>query len=175
MIIRRMKPLREAVNEALAKDASPEDYRASLQDEFLDGAATEQGRLVLGDVYHNPPEEDETSKRNAYGDIPWIEYWRRMTGFEGNHLKCSFCSKDIYINVDAFDAYEKQMDAPKPDKDTYQAVGGHFHKNGHDAQGGYIILPICKSCNSRARDYDLVVQEENAYVEEVGAHKQKGK
>ena len=169
MIIKRMKHLHELLVESLAKDMTPGKYREMIKKKFNSGQDVHCDYLEEGKIYHNPPEEEHTGERKAYADITWIDYWSRMTGFRGNHLNCSFCNKDIYIDVDAFDAMTKRMENPKTSKDVYQAVGGHFHKNGKDNSNGYIIIPICKSCNGRNTDYDLTIKVPNRYVDEFGA------
>lgn len=163
-----LKDIKESLNEALAADMKPEDYQKEISKKFCSNGMNMKGKLKKGDVYHNPPTEEQTSKRKAYGPITWIEYWRRLTGFNGNHLKCSFCGGDIFINVDECDAFLKRMNKPLNDKSDYQAEGGHYHKNRKDNSDGYIIIPVCKTCNGRNSDYDLVVKEENEYVEELG-------
>ena len=169
----RRKKTKESItvylDESLAHDMKPEDYRKDLQKEKNNGNPIGIGPLNDGDVYHNPPEEEHTSDREAYGNITWIEYWRRLTGFTGNHLKCSFCNSDIFIDVDCFDAKTMRMEHPKTSKEKYQAEGGHYHKNGKDNKDGYIIIPVCKECNGRSEDYDLKVTNSNQYVDEVGA------
>ncbi len=167
MIIK--KHLSESVEESLAHDMQPIDYKKAVEKNFSSGLTIQPRILTQGDIYHNPPEEEHTSDREAYGKISWIEYWRRLTGFTDNHLKCSFCDADIFIDVDDFDAKTMRMEHPKTSKEKYQAEGGHYHKNRNDNKEGYIVIPVCKECNGRSEDYDLIVTNLNQYVEEVGA------
>lgn len=169
MIIKRNQGLPKYLNESLAQDMGPTEYKEALEKKFTSGSPVQVGTLIEGTIYHNPTEEDHTSNREAYGKIPWIEYWRRLTGFTGNHLKCSFCGADIFIDVDADDALLMRMEHPKTKKEAYQAVGGHYYKNGKDNSDGFVIIPICGDCNARNENYDLEVTVINEYVEEVGA------
>ena len=164
-----MKDITDSLNEALATDMTPEDYQEEITNKFCSAGSLKNGKLKKGNIYHNPPTVEHTGDRKAYGKITWIEYWRRLTGYKGNHLKCAFCGGDIFIDVDYCDAYLKRMNKPLTDKSDYQAEGGHYHKNGADDSDGYIIIPVCKTCNGRSSEYDLEVKEENEYVEELGA------
>lgn len=165
MIIRRS--LKDYIKDSQAHDMNPEEYRDALNDVFCMSAQT--GTLTIDDIYHNPPEREHTSKRKAYGDITWIEYWRRLTGFKGNHLKCSFCGADIFLDVDSSDALNVRMENPKTSKEAFQAQGGHYHMKRRDNSEGYIIIPVCRECNARSEDFNLVVSEQNEFVEEIGA------
>lgn len=159
----------KSVLETNAKDMTAEEYRKVLVKIFPDEYPPEVGVLTKGTVFHNPPEEEHTGDRVAFGGIPWIEYRLRLLGLEGNHLQCSFCGRVIFIDVDYCDAYFERMNRPLPNKEDYQAVGGHYHKNRKDNTDGYIIIPVCKECNAKSENFDLVVKEPNKYVEEIGA------
>lgn len=155
--------------ESSVKDMTPDEYRDVLKDKYPDNFPPETGDVPADKEYHNPPEEEHTGNRKACGNIMWIEYWRRLIGFKGNHLKCTFCGADIYIDVDLHDAYTMRMNHPLTSKEAYQAEGGHYHKNGKDYTDGYIIIPVCKSCNAKNEDFKFNVVVNNKYVEEIGA------
>lgn len=170
-----MKRFSEIIDESSIHDMTPVEYQQSLIKDCPDARQPQMSGLKKGDIYHNPPTEEKTGDRKAFGSISWIEYWRRLTGCGDVGLRCTFCGQLIFFDVDSCACHSWRMDHPDEmqymSKDDYQAVGGHFHKNGKDNSDGYIIVPCCKSCNGKADDTDLVVCEENMFVEEVGASK----
>lgn len=168
-----MKNLPEVIFESELKDMKPEDYQMDLQKAFANDYPPEIGLLEMGSVYHNPPKEEHTGDRKAYKKMPWIDYWRKLVGYKSVHLSCVFCENDIFSDVDSAQCKSWRIEHPDErnyiTKEDYQAVGGHYHKNGNDKSDGYIILPVCKTCNGRSEDYDLIVKNPNFYVEEIGA------
>lgn len=165
--------MRNLIAESDLKKMKPEDYNKELQETFPDDYPPKTGFVEDGVVYHNPPEEEHTGDRKAFKNMSWIDYWRKVVGYRYEHLKCVFCNRDIFSDIDSPQCCSWRMEHPEErnfmTKDDYQAVGGHYHKNGYDNSDGYIILPVCKTCNGRPKDYDLIVTSPDFYVEEIGA------
>ena len=168
-----MRNLSELIEESELKGMKAEDYQKELQEAFPDDYPPERDILEKGIVYHNPPEEEHTGDRKAFKNMPWIDYWRKMVGFNSVQMRCVFCNRDIFSDIDSPQCHSWRVEHPDERnymrKDDYQAVGGHYHKNGQDNSDGYIILPVCKTCNGRSKDIDLTVTTPDFYVEEIGA------
>lgn len=167
------KSLQDTLNESLSCDASPEEYRKLLQKENSEDYKGDSQELTKGNLFHNPPEKEHTGNRIAFGGISWIEYWQRMSGYNDIQLRCTFCGKEIFSDIDSPQCMDWRIAHPEErnyrTKDDYQAVGGHLYKNGKDNSDGFIIIPICKDCNAKAESYDLKVVVPNAAVDEIGA------
>lgn len=148
-----------------------EAYKRELEEAFPDQYPPKMEVLQEGKEYHNPSEDEETSKRKAFKNNPWIKYWQYLSGKASNHLKCTFCGVDIYVDVEATDAFLYRMENKDnlSDASDVQAIGGHLHLNGKDKQDGYMIVPMCKACNAKSSDETLKVKEVNMFVEEIGA------
>lgn len=150
-----------------------EVYKKELKEAFPDQYPPKIGVLQEGKEYHNPSEDEKTSKRKAFKNIPWIKYWQYLTGKVSNHLKCTFCGEDIYADVNGIDCHMKRVlneeERNYKTKEDYQAVGGHLHLNGKNKMNGYMIVPMCKACNAKSSEETLTVKESNMFVEEIGA------
>lgn len=168
-----MKRFTEFLFESSVKDMTSDEYKEVLKGKCPGNYPPETGDVSADREYHNPPEEEHTGDRESCGNIPWIEYWRRLVNFQGQHLKCTFCGKDIFFDIDSNACTSWRIEHPDDRNyrtvDDYQAVGGHYHKNGKDKTDGYIIIPVCKSCNAKNKDYKFNVVANNKYVEEIGA------
>jgi len=168
-----MKDIDDFLFEASVKNMSAEEYREALKEHFPNNYPPNVGILKLGDKYSNPPEKEHTSKRKAFGGISWIEYWRRLSSVTANHLECSFCGKDIYVDLTKPDAFMQRMNNLGYVVEDMQAEGGHYHKNDYNNSDGYVIIPVCKSCNGKSEDEILTVRIANKFVEEIGASNKK--
>lgn len=168
-----MKNFTDFLFESSIKDMTPDEYRNVLKNKCPDDYPPEVDDVPADREYHNPPEEEHTSDRKSCGNIPWIEYWRRLTNFQGQHLKCTFCGEEIFFDIESPACTSWRMEHPEERNyhtvDDYQAEGGHYHKNGKDNTDGYIIIPVCKSCNAKNDDFILRVKENNKFVQEIGA------
>ena len=150
-----------------------ESYKKELKEAFSDQYPPNMGSMQVGKEYHNPSAEEETGKRKAFMGVAWIKYCQYLSGNYSNHLKCTFCGEDIYANVDGIDCHlQRSLNEEKWNymtKEDYQAVGGHLHLIGKDENDGYMIVPMCKSCNAKPSDETMTVIEGNMFVEEIGA------
>jgi len=168
-----MKGLSELVAESELKRMKAEDYKKEMLEAFPDDYPPERGILEEGTVFQNPPEEEHTGDRKAFKNMPWIDYWRKLVGYKSVHMRCVFCNRDIFSDINSPQCHSWRVEHPDErnylTKDDYQAVGGHYHKNGHDNSDGYIILPVCKTCNGKPENYNLTLANKVLYVEEIGA------
>ena len=168
-----MRNLQEVIVESELKEMKPEDYQKDLQEAYPDSYPPQIGLLDKGTVFNNPSEVEHTGDRKAFKSMPWIDYWRKLVGYKDVHLRCIFCGRDIFSDISSSKCMSWRMEHPEErnymTKDDYQAVGGHYHKNGHDNSDGYIILPVCKTCNGKSDDFDLKVKSPDFFVEEIGA------
>ena len=150
-------------------------YKEALFQEYPSNHPPEIGEMHEGYVFHNPSEE--TGNRKAFGDVPWIDFWQYLTGKDFNHLQCTFCGEHIFRDINSTQCRTyvngKSSMRKNNDRDDYLAVGGHYYKNGKNNVEGYIIVPVCKDCNGKQPDTDLIVKVENKYVEEIGASVEK--
>lgn len=148
-----------------------EVYKRELKEAYPDQYPPKIGVLQEGKEYHNPSEDEKTCKRKAFKSIPWIKYWQYLTENYSNHLKCSFCGADIFVDVGAAEAFSYRMEHKDDlsDASDVQAIGGHLHLNSKDKTDGYMIVPMCKACNAKPSDETLTVEENNKFVEEIGA------
>ena len=148
-----------------------EAYKKDLKEAFPDQYPPKIGVLQEGKEYYNPSENEKTGKRKAFKSIPWIKYWQYLSGKTSNHLKCTFCGADIFVDVEATDALSYRMENKDnlSDASDVQAIGGHMHFNGKDKTDGYMIVPMCKACNAKTSGESLTVKENNVFVEEIGA------
>jgi hypothetical protein len=154
-----------------------ETYKKELKEAFPDQYPSKMGSMPVGKEYHNPSAEEETGKRKAFKGIAWIKYWQYLSGNNSNHLKCTFCGEDIYVDVNGIDCHlQRSLNDEERNyrtKEDYQAVGGHLHLNGKDKKNGYMIVPMCKTCNAKSSNETLTVIENNMFVEEIGAAAEK--
>lgn len=148
-----------------------EDYKRELKESFPDLYPPKTGSMLAGKEYHNPSVEEETGKRKAFKGVAWIKYWQYLSGNNSNHLKCTFCDADIYVDIKATDAFSYRIEHKDnlTDASDVQAIGGHLHLNDSDNSDGYKIVPMCKACNAKSSDEALMVKESNMFVEEIGA------
>lgn len=146
-------------------------YKRELKEAFSDRYPPKTGSMLAGKEYHNPSAEEETGKRKAFKGVAWIKYWQYLSGNNSNHLKCTFCGVDIYVDIKATDAFSYRIEHKDnlTDANDVQAIGGHLHLNGIDDSDGYMIVPMCKLCNAKPSDETMTVIEGNMFVEEIGA------
>lgn len=125
-------------------------------------------RPRLGEIFRNIP---DTSDYKAYKGESWITYWASFAHFRGNHLKCTNCKKDIYVDVEQNDCIEKaealsKDAAEKVTPDTLQAEGGHVYLP-NSAEHIPFITPLCHKCNDRTNTGDMEVSIANSFIEEI--------
>lgn len=150
-----------------------EEELKQYHDDFIaeNGEPETQGWMV-GTTFHNA----HRTKRRAWRGISWINYWRAMTGHYANAIHCAACNKKIFADPEQPDGaitfYTNYNPARGGSFKDYQAEGAHLYRNGVGADGGYIIIPLCKECNNPHNNsqmscqYDVTVCEELAATEE---------
>lgn len=127
-------------------------------------------KVPLGTTIHNLKAEEETGKRKAYKRYPWIKYWQAFTKNYSNKLYCTCCGNEIFVDTSVqnckmfFNTYYNPEDGGSID--DLKAMGGHFHKNLKDPTKGYMIAPLCRSCNKMDFETPLKVVCPNVFVEE---------
>lgn len=130
--------------------------------------------VALGTTLHNPKVEEETGKRKAYKYYPWIKYWQAFAKDYNNKLRCTCCGEEIFVDTSAQDCRMFFNTYYKPEEggstDDLQAMGGHFYKNQLNPDDGYVIAPVCRSCNKIDSDTPLKVVYPNKFVEEYADH-----
>lgn len=153
---------------------SPSDY---AKDYEVSHSGTKHPRVLnvdLGTTLHNPKAEEETGKRKAFKFYPWIKYWQAFTKEYSNKLYCTCCGTEIFADTTAQDCKMFFNTYYKPEEggstDDLQAMGGHFYKNLSDPDDGYIIAPVCRSCNKIAPETPMKVIYRNKFVEEYADH-----
>lgn len=130
--------------------------------------------VTVGTTLHNPKAEEETGKRKAYKHYPWIKYWQTFSIVYHNKLRCTCCGNEIFVDTSAQDCrmffityYKSEEGGTIVD---FQAMGGHFYKNLLNPEGGYMIAPVCRSCNKIDPDTPLKVVYPNKFVKEYTEH-----
>jgi len=130
--------------------------------------------VPMGTTLHNPKVEEETGKRKAYRRYPWIKYWQAFAGDYNNKQYCTCCGNEIFVDTTAQDCRMFFNIYYKPEEgasiDDLQAMGGHFYKNLENPNDGYIIAPVCRSCNKFDSAKPLKVVCKNVFVEEYADH-----
>lgn len=111
----------------------------------------------------------DTAEREPKTGGSWIEFWRNKTELKSNHLICSSCGEDIYVDVNSilcFPILEQRLADDKKkgnakEEDTtalYEAQGGHIClpkevegllKNYHKSSSHMYITPLCRKCNNK--------------------------
>lgn len=126
--------------------------------------------IPVGTTFHNPEVEEKTGKRKAYKRYPWIKYWQAFTKNNSNKQHCTCCGNEIFVDTSAHDCKMFFNTYYKPEEggsiDDLQAMGGHFYKNLKDPTNGYMIAPLCRSCNKLDSETPLKVIYPNIFVEE---------
>lgn len=156
---------------------SPSDYAKDYEASHSVVEYPQVLDIPIGTTLHNPKAEEETGKRKAFNNYPWIKYWQAFTKNYNNRLYCTCCGNVIFADTSAqdcrmyFDNGYKVMDGGSID--DLQAVGGHFYKNLFNPDDGYMIAPICRSCNKKGPDVPLTVKHHNEFVEEYAEHIEK--
>lgn len=153
---------------------SPADY---AKDYGVSHSVTQYPRVIevaLGTTLHNPKAEEETGKRKAFKYYPWIKYWQAFTKIYSNKLYCTCCGNEIFADSEAqdcrmfFNTYYKAEEGGTVD--DLQAMGGHFYKNLLNPDSGYMIAPVCRSCNKIDSVTPMKVIYRNKFVEERADH-----
>lgn len=153
---------------------SPADY---AKDYILNHSVLEHPKeidLPLGTTLYNPQVDEQTGKRKPYRHYPWIKYWQAFTQNFSNKLLCTCCGNEIFSDVSANDCRIFFNTYYKPENggsvDDLQAMGGHFYKNLKDSRDGYMIAPVCRSCNKIDSKTPLKVVCNNKFVEEFAEY-----
>lgn len=98
------------------------EYRSKLENEL---SAKCEVLVAQQDVkVHNV---ENTSERRAPHGVPWIDYWRALTGRSENLLMCASCGKIIFVG-----------DVPKVMKNMYAITNDT--PEAHLAFGGHISI-----------------------------------
>lgn len=154
--------------------ASPADY---AKDYELSHSVFKYPNVVdvpIGTTLHNPKVDEETGKRKAYKHYPWIKYWQAFSKNYSNKQYCTICGKEIFVDTSEQDCrmfFDKSYKAKDGGSiDDLQAIGGHFYKNLSNSDGGYIIAPVCRSCNKIDSGTPLKVTYLNKFVEEYAEY-----
>lgn len=117
----------------------------------------------------------ESSTHEAWRKVPWIDYWRALTGNYENQQKCACCGKIIFADVDTKECQElvkmhRLSGRSEITADVFQAEGAHIvyaqDKSGGRYNGTYIV-PLCKKCNSRANDECFEIKAGSILCEEI--------
>ena len=107
-----MRRLSEMVTESELKEMKPEDYIKELREAFPDSFPPQTGILEVETVFHNPPEEEHTGDRKAFKNMPWIDYWRKLIGYKSLHLRCVFCNRDIFSDINSPQCHSWRIEHP---------------------------------------------------------------
>lgn len=149
---------------------SPTDYAKDYAANHSVMQCPRMKEIPVGTTLYNPEAEDDTGKRKAYKRYPWIKYWQAFTKNDSNKLRCTCCGNEIFVDTSVHDCKMFFNTYYKPEKggsiDVLQAMGGHFYKNLKDSTNGYMIAPLCRSCNKLDSETPLKVVYPNKFVEE---------
>lgn len=125
--------------------------------------------------YLNVRNMPKSSSHEAWRKVPWIDYWRALTGNYENQQKCACCGKIIFADVDTKECQElvkmhRLSGRSEITADVFQAEGAHIvyaqDKSGGRYNGTYIV-PLCKKCNSRANDECFEIKAGSILCEEI--------
>lgn len=153
---------------------SPSDYAKDYEVSHPGIKNPQVLNVNLGTTLHNPKAEEETVKRNAFKFYPWIKYWQAFTRDYNNKQRCTCCGTEIFVDTTSQDCKMFFHTYYKPEEggstDDLQAMGGHFYKNLLNPDSGYMIAPVCRSCNKIDPEIPMKVIYPNKFVEEHADH-----
>ncbi len=140
-----------------------EEYKQEVEKEF--------GECDVLDVNYDIELKncEKTGDRDAYNNVPWIYYWRAMTGLHSGTMKCSSCGKEIYTGLVTLEMRTKYGDRIN----EHKAEGGHVWVNApadSNFKGGRYITPLCPACNAK-RGQQINIRKGSVLCKELGATK----
>lgn len=139
-----------------------EEYKKEIEEKF---GSCQILNVKLGTDLKN---SEGTSDRIAYKNVPWIYYWRAMTGLHSGTMKCSSCGKGVFTGV----ASLAQRLTYGVRINEYIAVGGHVWVEtpaSKNYKGGWYITPLCPACNAK-RGKHIPIMADSVLCKELGAN-----
>lgn len=132
----------------------------------LDGAII---KLSQDEELKNLP---NSTNRVAWEGVPWINYWRALTGNYSNGVTCACCGKLVYADLENpqwRDSIIKRKENENASSvDEYQAEGGHVVYSSEDEHlDGVYIVPLCRTCNHHTNQ-SVNIRQGSVLCPEVG-------
>lgn len=131
-----------------------------------------EGKIIVlpkDEKFKNLP---DSSNHVAWKGVPWINYWRALTGNYDNGVTCACCGKLIYADLrdpkwSASIVMRKEVEKASS-IDGYQADGSHVECLSTDEHlDGVYIVPLCRECNHPSNKF-VTLRTGSVLCPEVG-------
>lgn len=141
-----------------------EEYKQFIEETY------EECDILHAKKDHTKKNCGKTGNRVAPKGIPWIDYWRAMTGNHSNTMYCSSCGKEIFVG-NPTEEQKKKFAEGDDGVEKHRAQGGHVWVDApddNDYKGGRYITPLCPECNGQ-HDQHIPIKKGSVYCKELGA------
>lgn len=139
-------------NNTLAKSIMNKQELKEYAREFKLEVCDLEGKIIILPEDEKFKNLSDSSNHVARKGVPWIDYWRALTGNYNNGVACACCGKLIYADLkdpkwNASITMRRENEKVSS-INNYQADGSHVECLSTDEHlNGVYIVPLCRICN----------------------------